>query len=137
VENAEEIAAQAAQTAQPAQAAAQPQPTVAAPQDVVLPPPPPGGMPIPPVQEPELKVHLFIGGQNYGPYTREICKQLVTNGQLTPQTMAWMEGMPAWTPAGQIPAMQSLFAPATPQMPPMPPTGPAMPPMPPTMPPTM
>ena len=136
VENAEEIAAQAA--AQAAQAT-QPQPQVAtaAPQGVVLPPPPPGGMPLPPNSEPELKVHLYIGGQNYGPYTREICKQLVTSGQLTPQTMAWMEGMPAWTPAGQIPAMQSLFAPAAPQMPPMPPAGPATPPMPPTMPPTM
>jgi hypothetical protein len=95
-------------------------------------PPQMPGMPAP---EPELHVHLFIGGQQYGPYTRDICKQLVQNGQLTPQTMAWMEGLAAWTPAGQIPQMASLFAPAAaPGMPPMPPAGPAMPP---TMPPTM
>lgn len=104
-----------------------------APTTPVTPPMPgtaPGMPPMPPV-EPEISVHVFIGGQQYGPYKRDICKQLVQNGQLTQQTPVWMEGLAAWTPAGQVPQLASLFAPvAAPGMPPMPPS---MPPMPPAM----
>lgn len=141
VENAEEIAAQKAREAQAAsqpqaafsqpQMAQQPKPMASAP----TPPPMPGATVPPPMPqaEPEINVHLFIGGQQYGPYNRDLCKQFVTTGQLTQQTMVWMEGMPAWTPAGQVPQLASLFAPQMPPaMPGVPPT-PQMPPMPPTM----
>jgi hypothetical protein len=83
----------------------------------------PGGMPnaMPQMQpEPEITVYFNVGGQNYGPYNRATCKQMVQNGQLTQQTMAWMEGMPAWLPAGQVPQLASLFQPAFPQSGPMP-----------------
>lgn len=99
-------------------------------------PPQMPGAPVPPAfpqAEPEISVHLFIGGQQYGPYNRDICKQLVSSGQFTQQTMVWMEGMPAWAPASQVPQLASLFAPQMPPpMPGMPPT-PQMPPMPPAM----
>lgn len=105
-----------------------------------MPPPPmPGGAPLPPpppVATPTISLYMAVNGQNYGPYTWDVCKQLVQNGQLTPQTMVWMDGMAAWSPAGQVPTLQPLFAPAappmppaTPGMPPMPPTAPGMPPM--------
>lgn len=132
VENAEEIAAKAAAEAL---ANAQPQPVAAGP---AVPPPAPGApVPPPPVMmppqpEPEIQLFMAVGGQQYGPYNREMCKQMVQNKQLTPQTAVWMEGMPAWTPAGQVPALMSLFAPpaAAPGMPPMPPMGgPTPPPM--------
>ncbi len=100
------------------------------------PPPPPGlTPPLPVTPEPEIQVHLHIAGQQYGPYNRATCKQLVQNGQLTPQTLVWMEGMPAWSSAGQVSALQSLFAPpAAPSMPPMPPMPPSgMPTPPPVM----
>ena len=156
VENAEEIAAKAAAEAmaaaqqqttpmpgmggmqqpyaqQPyAQPQTAPQPMTAGPG---VPPPAPGACVPPPVmppQEPEISLFLAINGQQYGPYNREMCKQMVQNKQLTPQTTVWMEGMPAWTPAGQVPALMSLFAPpaAAPGMPPMPPMGgPTPPPM--------
>lgn len=83
-----------------------------------------------PQPEAEVSVYVYIGGQQYGPYGREILKQLVERKQLTPQTFVWMEGMAQWTEAGKVPALQSLFAPATPPIPPM---GPNMPPMPPVM----
>lgn len=131
VENAEEIAAKAAAEAL---ANAQPQPVAAGP---AVPPPAPGAPVPPPVMmppqpEPEIQLFMAVGGQQYGPYNREMCKQMVQNKQLTPQTAVWMEGMPAWTPAGQVPALMSLFAPpaAAPGMPPMPPMGgPTPPPM--------
>ncbi len=127
VDNAEEIAAKAAQEAMAAQAAtAQPQAGPA------VPPPMPGAAPVPPpiVPQPEIKLFIAVAGQQYGPYNMDMCKQMVQGGQLTPQSMVWMEGMPAWAPASQVPALQALFAPAAPAMPPLPPTGgPTPPPM--------
>lgn len=121
--------------AQPVDAQPQPQtmpgtgviPPVSAP---VLPPPPGGS--IPPAPKPQISLYLNVAGQNYGPYNYETCEQLVKNGQLTPQSMVWMEGMPAWSQAGQVPALQTFFAPppTVPGMPPLPPTGgPTPPPM--------
>lgn len=92
--------------------------------------PGPGMPPLPPQPTPNISLHMAVGGQSYGPYNWDVCKQLVQNGQLTPQTIVWMEGMTAWGPAGQVQTLQPLFAPAAP---PMPPATPGMPPMPPTM----
>lgn len=95
-----------------------------------VPPMPPTGATPPPPEQP-WQLYLYISGQQYGPYDRNICQQLVTTGQLTQQTPVWEQGMAAWTPAGQIEKVKVLFAPAMPPMPgmpPMPPTGGATPP---------
>lgn len=79
---------------------------------------------MPQAQEPEISLFIAVGGQQYGPYNRELCKQMVKNGQLTPNSMVWMEGMAQWTAASQVASLQSLFAPPAPTgMPPLPPTG--------------
>ncbi len=114
------------------QAAAQQSQPAAAPSPAGM--PPIAGAPVPPPmqQEPELQLYLAVNGQSYGPYTRDICKQLVANNQLTPQSTVWKEGMAAWAPAGTVTELQSLFAPAAPAgLPPMPPQGgaPGMPPL--------
>ena len=149
VENAEEIAAQKAREAQMAaqaqmgyaqpQAMQQPyglQPQMMSSQPQTMAPPPmPGAAVPPPMQpaEPQVQMFLYIGGQQYGPYDYKTLKQFVPTGQLTQQTMVWQQGMAAWTPAGQVPELQALFAPQMPPaMPGVPPT-PQMPPMPPTM----
>jgi hypothetical protein len=96
-----------------------------------VPPAAPGAVP-PPIQpEAELKLFVAVNGQSYGPYTRDVCKQMVANKQLTPQSVVWQEGMAAWAAAETVPELKSLFAPpAAPGMPPMPPTGvPGMPPL--------
>jgi len=130
VDNAEEIAAKATQE-QLAATQAQPQPMATA--GPAVPPPAPGAAPVPPpiAPQPDIKLFIAVAGQQYGPYNMDLCQQMVKGGQLTPQSMVWMEGMPAWAPASQIPALQSLFAPpAAPGMPPLPPTsGPTPPPM--------
>ena len=107
---------------------------------MAVPPPPPGGLSTPPpppphVEEPKISLYLSVAGQNYGPYTYEQCKQMVQGGQLTAQSTVWMDGMPAWMPAGQVPALQPLFAPpaAAPGFPPLPPAGGPTPPPPPMM----
>lgn len=88
-------------------------------------PPPPGGLTPPVFQEPQVNLFINVAGQNYGPYNYATCKQYAQAGQLTAQTMVWMEGMPAWAPAGQVPALQALFAPpaAMPGQPTPPPMG--------------
>ena len=98
-----------------------------------IPEPEPQPLP-PPIPVPEIQLFLNVGGQNYGPYNWDMCKQMVAGGQLTPQTMVWKQGMAAWQQAGMVPELQQLFAPVPP------PTSvpPVMPPsMPPSMPPTM
>lgn len=132
VDNAEEIAAKTAKEAQMTmnQPASIQQPQTNS--GVSMPQPPPGAPvmpPIPPV-ELEIKVMLYVSGQQYGPFNRDMCAQMVKTGQLTAQTLVWMEGMPAWTPAGQVSVLSSLFTPVAPSMPP---AGGGMPPMPPVM----
>lgn len=92
-------------------------------------PPMPGTMP-PPIAQPEKPIKLFIAvaGQQYGPYDRAVCKQLVNNGQLTPDSLVWMEGLPQWMSAKQVTELNSLFAPALPSMPPIPTSGGSTPP---------
>lgn len=95
-------------------------------------PPMPGAAVPPPMQpaEPQVQMFLYIGGQQYGPYDFKTLKQFVSTQQLTPQTMVWMQGLAAWTPAGQVPELQTLFTPIPPSpgMPPMPPTPGSVPP---------
>ena len=75
---------------------------------------------------------LFVGGQQYGPYDYKTLKQFVPTKQLTPETLVWQQGMAAWTPAGQVPELQGLFAPVAPPAPPTPgvPPAPGVPPTP-------
>lgn len=131
VENAAQIANQ--QNVQQQMTAQQPT-AVVMPSAPQMPPMP--GMAVPPPMsqaEPQVQMYFCIGGQNYGPYDYNICKQLKQNGQITDQTLAWQQGMAAWTPAGRVSELQSLFAPTMPtSQPPMPGT-PQMPPMPPVM----
>ena len=81
--------------------------------------------PILPPNEGPISLYLHVGGQQYGPYDRNTCKQLVMNNQLTETSTVWMPGMSSWMPAGQVEALKSLFAP---QLPPPPSGAPGMPP---------
>lgn len=101
-------------------------------------PPPLPGTPVatPPVPEPEISLYIAVAGQQYGPFNRAKCREMVQTGQLTAQSTVWMEGMASWSPAGQADTLKSLFAPKmppsmppTPGMPPVPPAPPAMPPV--------
>ncbi|MBP3833519.1 MAG: DUF4339 domain-containing protein [Bacteroidaceae bacterium] len=127
IDNAEEIAAKAAlQAAQPNNASQHQS-------GPAIPPPMPGIAPVPPPVAPQVDIKLFIAvaGQQYGPYNMDMCRRMVQGGQLTPQSMVWMEGMPTWSAASQVEALQPLFAPpAQPAMPPLPSSGnPTPPPM--------
>lgn len=81
------------------------------------PPPMPGGMQAPPPMPTQQAVQYFINvnGQQYGPCDTNAMMQMAQSGQIDPQTMVWTNGMPAWAPICQVPALASLFQQAPPQ----------------------
>ena len=91
----------------------------------VPPPPPPFTAPLPPLTAPQYQYFLVVNGQQCGPYPAIQLQQWVTAGQLNAATLAWRDGLPAWSPLGQIPELVALLTVTSP--PPIP-GGPGMPP---------
>ena len=77
-------------------------------QQSVTPPPPPA-----------ISYMLYANGAQSGPYNMQQLQQLVQNGQLTPQTYVWKQGMANWEVAGQVAELSVLFVQQTPPPPPM------------------
>lgn len=82
-----------------------------------MPPAPPispsAPVPPPPPSQQNIMFTLFMNNQQYGPFDLNTLKQYAQTGQITPDTMAWCEGMPAWTPIKNIPALGMLFPQST------------------------
>lgn len=86
-------------------------------------PPPMNGAPQMPPPMPDLQVYVAVNGQQSGPFNQQQLQQLVQMGQLTPNSMVWMNGLPGWAPAQSVPQLASLLTPNNGSMPPpMPPT---------------
>lgn len=63
---------------------------------------------------PNVQYYLAVSGQQIGPFPIPQLQQLVQNGQLTPQTLVWKQGMAGWEPASSVAELASLFAPPVP-----------------------
>ena len=59
-----------------------------------------------------------IGGQQAGPFDLNQLQQQVGGGRITRETLMWKQGMGAWTKAGDIPELASLFGATPPPLPP-------------------
>lgn len=71
---------------------------------------------------PNVQYHISVNGSQAGPFNMQQLIQMVQNGQLTPQTYVWKQGMANWEIAGNVQELASLFAPPAPgSMPPPPP----------------
>ena len=92
-------------------------------------PNPPGATPPPPPGA--ISLYVAVGGQQSGPYDMNGLRQLAQQGQLTPTTMVWKQGMQQWAAANTVPELGQLFQAAPPPPPPPPPGGQAPPPPPP------
>jgi hypothetical protein len=79
------------------------------------PPPAPGIQAAPP---PLVQYNVAVNGQSAGPFGLGDLSRMVQAGQLTPQSMVWKQGMPAWAAAGTVQELVHLFAPAAPPGPP-------------------
>lgn len=64
---------------------------------------------------------LVLGGQQAGPVDDADLRARVATGEVAPSTLVWQQGMAAWAPAGQVPALAGLFAATPPPLPPAPP----------------
>ena len=82
------------------------------------PPPAPGMAPPPP---PAMQFQVAVNGQTMGPYDMNTLAQMVQNGQLTPQSQVWRQGMSGWAAAGTVQELGGLFAQNAPPPPPPPP----------------
>lgn len=79
-----------------------------------------GAMNTPPM--PNVQYHVSVNGSQAGPFNTQQLQQLAQNGQLTPQTYVWKQGMANWEFASNVPELAGLFAPPPPgSMPPPPP----------------
>jgi membrane protease subunit (stomatin/prohibitin family) len=84
----------------------QPQPAPAA--APAAPPPLPGGK----------SYFVALNGQQQGPFPVDQLRQKASSGELGRDTLVWAEGMAAWTKAGEVGELSSIFASAPPPLPP-------------------
>jgi membrane protease subunit (stomatin/prohibitin family) len=61
----------------------------------------------------------FVGvnGQQQGPFDHNALSSMVSKGQLTRDTLVWQTGMGAWTKAGEVAGLSSLFGSVPPPLP--------------------
>ena len=70
---------------------------------------------------PDVQYHVSVNGSQMGPFNMQQMRQMAQNGQLTPQTYVWKQGMANWDFVCNVPELASLFAaPGTPPPPPSP-----------------
>lgn len=67
-----------------------------------------GGMNVTP-PPPLSQYFVAVNGQQSGPFQLPQLQQMVNNGQLTPQTYVWKQGMANWELAGKVQELASLF----------------------------
>ena len=73
-----------------------------------------------PPPPPSIQYNISVNGQQAGPFNMNQLQQLVQQGQLTPQTYVWKQGMAGWEMAGNVAELGSLFQSTTPPPPPPP-----------------
>ncbi len=78
----------------------------------------PSGQAPPPLPQQAAAFYAAIDNHQAGPFDTNALQQKVQAGQVTRETLVWKEGMSEWTPAGQVPELQSLFASVPPPLPP-------------------
>lgn len=60
---------------------------------------------------------LAINGQQQGPYDTTVIASYIQAGQITKDTLAWKQGMPAWSPIGSMPEFANMFVSCPPPIP--------------------
>jgi membrane protease subunit (stomatin/prohibitin family) len=71
-----------------------------------------------PPPPPQIQYSVSVNGQTAGPFNWQQLQQMVQNGQLTPNTHVWKQGMAGWDVAGNIQELANLFGAVPPPPPP-------------------
>ena len=72
-----------------------------------------------PPPPPQIQYNVSVNGQTTGPYNMQQLQQMVQNGQLTPNTHVWKQGMAGWEIAGNVQELSNLFGAVPPPPPPV------------------
>lgn len=72
-----------------------------------------------PPPPPQIQYSVAVNGQTAGPFNMQQLQQMAQNGQLTPNTHVWKEGMTNWETAGSVSELSSLFGSVPPPPPPI------------------
>jgi membrane protease subunit (stomatin/prohibitin family) len=79
------------------------------------------GLQGPPPLPPLTQYFIAVNGQQQGPFDEASFRGMIQSGSINKDTMVWKNGMAAWTAAGQVAELASLFMNTPP--PPPPPAG--------------
>ncbi len=71
-----------------------------------------------PPPPPQIQYSVSVNGQTAGPFNWQQLQQMVQNGQLTPNTHVWKQGMAGWEVAGNVQELANLFGAVPPPPPP-------------------
>ncbi len=80
----------------------------------------PPAMAAPPPLPAAVSFFVAVGGQQQGPYALEQLVAAFAQGQLGGDTLVWTQGMPAWSPASQVPQLVAALGALPPALPPVP-----------------
>lgn len=72
-------------------------------------PHPQQGGAMPPPMPPQAMYHVAVNGVQQGPFPEAQLQQMVQQGQITPDTLVWAQGMPAWAAAKSVPSLSQFF----------------------------
>lgn len=63
----------------------------------------------PPPMPTQAMCHVAVNGVQQGPFPEQQLHQMVLQGQLTPDSLVWTAGMPAWAAANSVPSLSQFF----------------------------
>jgi len=72
---------------------------------------------VPPPIMPQKKYFIAVNGQQTGPFDLSIVQQMIVQGQINSQTLAWTQGLSAWTPVETIPELSATIESVPPPLP--------------------
>lgn len=75
-----------------------------------------GPPPLPP--QPQIQVFVAMNGQQAGPFDLTVLRQMAYAGQLTRDSLVWMEGMTTWAAASTVAGITTVFGAVPPPLPP-------------------
>jgi membrane protease subunit (stomatin/prohibitin family) len=71
-----------------------------------------------PPPPPPIAYNVSVNGQTTGPFNLQQLQEMAQNGQLTPNTHVWKQGMASWEVAGNVQELSNLFGAVPPPPPP-------------------
>lgn len=63
----------------------------------------------PPPMPQQTMYHVAVGGVQQGPFPMVQLQQMAQQGQITPDTLVWTQGMTGWEAVSSVPSLSQLF----------------------------